>query len=130
MTSAPPEIKKWLESFASAISEDDYETGKKLFDSRVVSFGMDCERAEGIDQLVEKQWKVFWDRIEVFEFDYNTAMGTLDETTGTAAATWRSVKPLENGQSVEKRGRATFVFLKTGDNLIATHSHLSATPES
>jgi ketosteroid isomerase-like protein len=119
------EIEEWLRAFAQAVRERDYATGRSLFAPDVVAFGTVAERAEGIDALVARQWRVVWETTRGFEFDAGSLRGERHGDRAWIAATWSSVAETEGRR---RTGRATLVLARDDRGWRALHTHFSLTP--
>ncbi len=53
-------VRQWLESFASAVRDQNYELGRALFAPDVVAFGTSTVMAVGLHELVAEQWEKVW----------------------------------------------------------------------
>lgn len=127
------EADSWLEAFAACVRERDLDAGRDLFAPDAVGFGTVAETYVDRGQLIAEQWSDVWPRTEDFTFT-GSEHRWLDEDLCAVAATWRSVglEPNQDGNQDGSRrtrtGRATIVLKRTGDSLVAVHSHFSMTP--
>ena len=71
-------VREWLAVFAKAVRARDYEGGRRLCDSGILGFGTVAGRAEGLDELTDRQWRPVWDRTEGFDFLYEHMHGAVD----------------------------------------------------
>jgi len=122
----PAGVAAWLRDFASAVRERDLAAGRALFDAGVVAFGTLCPRANGLDELVAKQWHPVWSETDGFDFDLDGVVAAVDGAHAVVAATWSSRQRDAGGA---RRGRATLVLRRTGGRWRAVHTHFSLMPE-
>jgi len=120
------EIETWLRAFAAAVRARDYAAGAALFAEDVVAFGSVAARADGLDALRERQWRVVWEDTRGFDFDYATLCCEALGERAWAAATWSSASEADE----RRAGRATLVFARDGAGWRAVHSHFSLVPGS
>lgn len=119
-----PLVRDWLETFAAAVRERDVVTGRALFAVEACGFGTVAGRYDGLDQLVEDQWRDVWPRTTGFTFALGTAT-CWDTPDGSLVITgWTSLA--DDGR--ERSGRATIGLARTPAGLVAAHSHFSMTP--
>lgn len=121
-------IKKWLERFARAVRERDYQSGKTLFAPDVLGFGTYADRREGLESLVAGQWQNIWNVTRGFDFDLEQMRCRVYGDGAWVAVTWRSQKQHENGDWQHRPGRATFAFERREGKWLAVHSHFSLCP--
>jgi ketosteroid isomerase-like protein len=121
-------IEAWLRAFAASVRARDYAAGAALFARDVVGFGSAAARVEGLDALVEHQWRVVWETTRDFDFDYASISCGASDDLAWAAATWSSADAAATGAC--RAGRATLVFARDGSVWRAVHSHFSLVPES
>lgn len=126
-TSPHPTIS-WLKDFAAAVRERDLDRGRAMFSRDAFGFGTVAERAEGLDTLVNTQWRRVWLATHGFDFDYKTIKYGGEEPIYWVAAQWSSFGRDDAGIEVERRGRSTFALQRINDKLLAVHSHFSFVP--
>lgn len=124
------DLEQWLKAFSQAVRSRDFETGKSLFAPGVVSFGTICFRADARDDLERSQWRKVWPNTRGFDFEYDSAIATVDAQQAVILAIWNSVTGNGSGESISRRGRATLVLWKTGAHWKAIHTHFSLTPQN
>ena len=56
----PAEVRAWLESFALAVRERDFDKGRTLCSEEVIGFGTVQACADGLEELAQKQWGAVW----------------------------------------------------------------------
>ncbi|MCU0670276.1 MAG: nuclear transport factor 2 family protein [Myxococcota bacterium] len=123
------EIEEWLRAFAKAVRERDYASGRSLFAPDVLAFGTVAERAEGIDALVARQWRVVWETTRGFEFDYGSLRGERHGDRAWIAAAWSSMAATgAHAEGRRRTGRATLVLARDDRGWRALHTHFSLTP--
>ena len=121
-------IRQWLEEFAAAVRAADYEAGERLFADHVVGFGTRNDRLVGLKPLVERQWKQVWGITSGFCFNLDQMSSGKCAALAWVAVPWASQGRDRNGDSIMRRGRATFVLEQQHGRWVAVHSHLSMNP--
>ena len=121
-------VRQWLEMFAEAVRTRDYARGRDLFAPEAVGFGTVAERAVGLDRLVSEKWRRVWGATNGFAFDLDALLVGGDDPVYWAAAPWSSVGRTADGVDAERRGRATIVLVRRGEQLLAVHTHFSFVP--
>jgi ketosteroid isomerase-like protein len=127
-TSEEAAIRQWLQRFAAAVRERDYEGGKTLFAPDVLGFGTYADRRDGLDLLVAGQWQNIWGVTRGFDFDLDEMRCRISGDVAWVAVTWHSQKQRESGDWQSRPGRATFAFEKRAGKWLAVHSHFSLCP--
>lgn len=120
---------EWLQQFARCVRERTYDEARPLFDDGVFSFGTVAHAAQGLDDLVARQWREVWDVTEGFDFDYEHAQCWNDGRLACIAAPWSSTGCREDGTAFDRRGRATLTLRNVDGVWKAVHSHFSMNPE-
>lgn len=122
----------WLEAFAARVRARDIDGGRALFSDACHSFGTRGEVLDGLDDLVERQWRPTWMTTQGFTFESSTIRVELaaDGSLAVATACWASDGLHPDGTTFPRRGRATLVLARREDGApIAVHSHFSESPE-
>ena len=128
------EIEGWLRAFAQAVRDQDYAAGSALFAPEIVAFGTVADRADGIDALVARQWRVVWETTSGFEFDYASLRCERHGDRAWAASAWSSVATRGLTPGRRRTGRASLVLAREDRGVAprscwrAIHSHFSLTP--
>ena len=121
-------VRAWLDAFADCVRRVDYEAGKRLFSRDVVGFGTVGVLLEGLDTLVNGQWKRVWGVTTGFRFDYEHLTCGSNGNLAWAAVQWTSWARNREGQTYERRGRATYLLQRIDDRWLAIHTHHSLDP--
>ena len=121
-------IRHWLAGFAQAVRDRDYGAGRRMFDPAVVGFGTVAGRADGLDELVDHQWKHIWDNTEGFDFEYDQLHGEIADDIAWVAVPWSSCRAVAGREPVVRTGRSTIILRKTKGDWRACHTHFSRTP--
>jgi ketosteroid isomerase-like protein len=124
------EVELWLERFAACVRARDYDAGRELFADDVVGFGTYTPYAEGLDELVENQWKPVWSATRDFHFDLAGARVEIRGELAWVATEWSSTGIGPTGQTFERRGRVTIVLRRDPAGWRAVHTHLSHNPNA
>ena len=122
------EIRNWLQEFDAAVRDVDYERGKTLFAEDVVGFGTYASMLEGLENLVEGQWKNIWGVTRGFTFRLDEAHIGVDGDTAWVASPWDSEGQTDDGAWFSRPGRATIILVRRDGEWLAKHTHLSLYP--
>lgn len=128
VTTENPEwaVEEWFETFGRLVAAEEFAPARALVADDVVSFGTAAELVEGIDHLVDDQWRRIWPNIEAFEFRDVRARGEDDRAWG--GVTWTSTGFDEAGEPYHRPGRATVTFERRDGRWLAVHTHFSLYP--
>jgi hypothetical protein len=125
-------LRTWLAGFADCVRRQAFDEGRAYFHPKAYCFGSFAKACEGLDSLVEQQWKNIWPNITGFEFDmeglrYNVSP---DGRVVCAMVLWASVGYDEHDQPYTRNGRVTVVLTRTAEHgaLRALHTHYSLVP--
>ena len=122
------EIVDWLLRWQDQINARDYVGARAMFAEDVAAFGTFADRLQGLDALVEQQWREIWPVTSGFRFDL-ASLSTSAQAEGElafAAVLWSSTGLLEGALTYPRRGRATIVLERAADGVLrAVHTHLS-----
>jgi ketosteroid isomerase-like protein len=121
-------IREWLEEFSDAVRNVDYERGKTMFAEDVVGFGTYASMLEGLDRLVEGQWKNIWGVTREFRFRLEEMHVGVSGDLAWVAAPWDSEGQLSDGTWYDRPGRATIILERRNGKWLAKHTHLSLYP--
>jgi ketosteroid isomerase-like protein len=125
----PQGVRAWLEEFAAAVRAADTARGRVLFDPGVLGFGTVARRADGLDRLVEDQWRTTWAATTGFDFAWDDVRVGGDDEETWVAAPWASTGFDAMGRAFPRRGRATLVLRRGADGAWrALHTHFSLDP--
>lgn len=119
-------VEEWLDVFGSYVAAESYAPAREMVAEDVVSFGTKADLVEGLDYLVEQQWKGIWPKIQNFTFEEVHAWGTADRAWGVA--TWTSTGFDADGTPYHRPGRATLTFERREGRWLAVHTHFSLDP--
>ncbi len=128
LTAVSRDVTEWLEEFARAVRERDFEAGRRLCSDAVTGFGTVSSRYRGIDELHDGQWQPVWDRTEGFAFDADSVTVWADGSLTVVIGEWSSVGRDVDGSGRPRRGRATIVLADADGALRAVHTHFSMAP--
>jgi ketosteroid isomerase-like protein len=120
------DVSTWLDAFQNAVRERNFDRGLELYAETPVLFGTRVRVSDNTREYLEAQWKPIWNSSDGFEFT-EVLQVEQSENLVTCATIWANVTEID-GQKVSRRGRATFVFRKTDQGLIAVQSHFSEDP--
>ncbi|MEM6257072.1 MAG: nuclear transport factor 2 family protein [Planctomycetota bacterium] len=119
---------EWLESFAKAVRDRDYNAGRELMDDSCVGFGTVAERVISLDELVEGQWRRVWGRTIGFAFDLDNAVIHTSDEFIVCCSMWQSEGIDKERGNYLRRGRSTIVLRVDGPELKGIHTHFSVLP--
>ncbi len=123
-------IRGWMERFAKAVRERDFEKGKSLCVADIHSFGTVCDRADSLEELAANQWLQVWPATRDFDFDYGSVKCEREGSLVVVTARWTSREDFSNETSQLRRGRVTMVLREIEGTWLATHTHFSLNPST
>lgn len=128
------QIDNWLLAWQKAIASKDFDAGRKLFRDDAAGFGTVSLYTEGLDDLVESQWRPVWSRTAKFTFEKNKQHHrfSADKTQCIVTSLWRSEGGEEGGPVRLRRGRATILleWHEPQSAWLCVHTHFSMWPGS
>jgi ketosteroid isomerase-like protein len=124
------ELVSWASHFAAAVRDGDISFGRDLFKEDVVGFGTRARLMNGLEELVDQQWRHIWANTRNFDFDLDQMDWGLSQSGDLAwlGLTWSSEGHGLDAKWFSRHGRATFVLEKTADRWLCGHSHHSLDP--
>ena len=128
-----PDPIAWLEAFAERVRDRDLDGGRRYFAPGATGFGTRAARVDGLDDLVEQQWRPIWTSTRGFCFGTDDAVvaTAADGSQIAVAVTWSSEGVADDGSAFDRSGRATLVLVPDPASpvgLVAVHSHFSEDP--
>ena len=95
-------IKAWFDTWSGYVAAGDFDSARPMFEEDVVGFGTWMDTVEGLDNLMEKQWKSIWPTIRDFEFLTDTLQVRVspDRLFAVAVLVWTSTGLHENGEAL------------------------------
>jgi catechol 2,3-dioxygenase-like lactoylglutathione lyase family enzyme/ketosteroid isomerase-like protein len=121
-------LRAWLRDWQARVQAGDFAGGRALCAPELLAFGTRAEIAEGLDDVVERQWRHVWPRIRSFTVRADEARGGIDGDRGWVAAQWESLGVRPDGTTFRRPGRLTVLFAYRDGRWLATHTHFSLTP--
>ena len=125
-------LRRWLADFEACVRRKDVEGARPLFHPEAYSFGSYAPVCRGLEELVERQWKMTWPYIENFRFDLEQLHAELsgDGLLAVAMLPWSSIGYHEDRTPFERRGRVTIVLTRAAPDApwLASHTHYSLDP--
>ena len=121
-------IRQILNRIVESVHELDYEGVRDLIPDDGVYFGSIAVKAQGYDELYEKQFSRVWPNIDEFKIDPSSISIHASEKIAWAICLFVSSVPGTNGEPVERKGRMTFIFEWRDDKWVMVHSHDSLNP--
>lgn len=123
------QVLHWMSTFAAAVRQQDFQTGRNLFDDKSSGFGTVAIRVNSLDELEHHQWRRVWTTTKDFDFDYDSARIFIDDSQAAATSTWTSLGFKSSREPFLRRGRATVILILRSVGLRAIHTHFSMDPE-
>lgn len=126
----------WLEHFADCVRAQDFDGGRALFAPQARGFGTVVERAVGLLQLEEGQWRQIWPNTQDFRL-IETSREVFVSADGSQAcvlALWESEARADEASgrpAFHRRGRCTLLLERADGSPYgwrAIHSHFSKRP--
>jgi len=126
------EIRKWLTKFALHVRNLDFTAGRTMFYEEIFCFGSKAEILNGLDDLIERQWKMIWPNITGFNFvtDQFHCEFSADKNFACVLAPWVSTGYHQDGTSYPRNGRVTILLVRDTNKhaWMAKHTHYSLSP--
>jgi len=123
-------LRAWLAEWQECVRARDFTGGRALCVSELLAFGTRVDVAEGVDNVMERQWKPVWPHIQDFTIDIAGARGGVEGDRGWVAARWDSWGVRPDGSTFARPGRLTILFERRRGLWLATHTHFSLAPEA
>lgn len=123
------ELVAWLDRFSECVREKDLAGAEQMFERNVLAFGTRNELLPDLEALRDQQWQPTWSATRDFRFLPETIHVDIGDggTCAWASCLWSSEGVPEDGPPFERRGRATFIFVRDR-TWRCVHSHLSMSP--
>jgi catechol 2,3-dioxygenase-like lactoylglutathione lyase family enzyme/ketosteroid isomerase-like protein len=121
-------LRAWLRGFGERVRAVDFEGGRRFCAPDLIAFGTVAEFVEGIDRVMDAQWRRVWPNIRDFPIRADEARGDVQGDHGWVAAPWDSLGVRPDGATFRRPGRLTIVFARRDGRWLATHTHFSLSP--
>lgn len=121
-------IRKILNRIVQSVHNLDYEAVRDLIPDDGVYFGSVAVKAQGYDELYEKQFSRVWPNIDEFRIDPSSISIHTSGKMAWAICLFESSVPGEDGEPSARRGRMTFIFEWRDEKWVMVHSHDSLYP--
>jgi catechol 2,3-dioxygenase-like lactoylglutathione lyase family enzyme/ketosteroid isomerase-like protein len=123
-------LRQWLRDLSNCVRAVDFEGGRRLCAPEMFAFGTVAEFVEGLEAVMDAQWRRVWPHIRDFRIRADEARGGIAGDHGWVAAPWdsRGVRP--DGSTFPRPGRLTIIFERRGGRWLATHTHFSLSPSA
>lgn len=121
-------IIDWLRQWQTCVRAGDFEGGRKLCAPELLAFGTRAEIADGLDAVVEHQWRRVWPMIRDFTVRIAEARGAIVGDSAWVAAPWDSLGTHDDGTTYRRPGRLTVAFERRQGRWLAVHTHFSLSP--
>jgi catechol 2,3-dioxygenase-like lactoylglutathione lyase family enzyme/ketosteroid isomerase-like protein len=122
-------IRAWLSRWEACVRAADFEGGRRLCAPDLIAFGTVAYFVEGIERVMEQQWRHVWPRIRDFTIRVDEARGAVVGGAAWAAAPWDSTGVRGDGTTFARPGRLTIALARRDGRWLATHTHFSLSPE-
>jgi len=106
----------------------DFDGGRTLCAPELLAFGTRAEIADGLDAVVENQWRHVWPVIRDFTVRIAEARGVIVGDAAWVAAPWDSLGTRDDGTTYRRPGRLTVAFERRQGHWLAVHTHFSLSP--
>lgn len=121
-------LREWLRAFAARVRAVDYEGGKTFCAPDMIAFGTYAGMVEGLDAIVDAQWRKIWPTIREFSIRADEARGAIRGDSAWVAAPWDSLGTNTDGSTYPRPGRMTITFTRRDGRWLARHTHVSLVP--
>ena len=121
-------IIKILNYIVESVHNLDYEAVRDLIPDDGVYFGSVAVKAQGYDELYEKQFSRVWPNIDEFRIDPSSISIHTSGKIAWAICLFESSVSVTDGESSARRGRMTFIFECRDEKWVMVHSHDSLYP--
>ena len=125
---AESELRAWLDAFASAVRDVNYDAGEALFAPDVVGFGTVGVLLSGRDTLMAAQWKRVWGVTSGFRFDMDQVTTRVRGDIAWILVPWSSRTGRADNGPLDRVGRATYILQRRQGKWLAVHTHHSLDP--
>jgi catechol 2,3-dioxygenase-like lactoylglutathione lyase family enzyme/ketosteroid isomerase-like protein len=122
------ELRDWLQRWQVCVRARDFEGGRRLCASELIAFGTVADFVEGVDRVMEAQWRRVWPTIRDFTIHLDAARGAMQGDAAWVAAPWDSRGVRADGTTFARPGRLTIAFARRAGHWLAVHTHFSLTP--
>lgn len=116
-------ITKILNRIVQSVHNLDYEAVRDLIPDDGVYFGSAAVKAQGYDELYEKQFSKVWPNIDEFKIDPSSISIHTSGKIAWAICLFQSSVPGADGKPSARRGRMTFIFEWRDKKWVMVHSH-------
>ena len=123
-------MREWLRALQACVRARDFDGGRRLCAPDVIAFGTVADFVEGVDRVMERQWRRVWPTIRDFTIRIDEARGAVQGDQAWVAAPWDSRGVHPDGTTFPRPGRLTVVLARREGRWLAVHTHFSLTPSS
>lgn len=121
-------LRQWLRQLQTCVRAQDFAGGRALCVPELLAFGTRTEMVEGVEQVMERQWRPVWPHIRDFTIDADKARGAIHGSRGWVAVPWDSLGVRPDGSTFARPGRLTILFEQRAGRWLAIHTHFSLSP--
>jgi catechol 2,3-dioxygenase-like lactoylglutathione lyase family enzyme/ketosteroid isomerase-like protein len=121
-------LREWLRQLQACVRAQDFAGGRALCAPELLAFGTRAEMVDGVDQVMEQQWRPVWPGIHDFTIDVEKARGAIHGDQGWVAARWDSLGIRPDQSTFPRPGRLTILFERRAGRWLAVHTHFSLSP--
>lgn len=121
-------LRDWLSRLQACVRAVDFESGRRLCTPELIAFGTVAHLVEGVDRVMEQQWRRVWPNIRDFTIRVDALRGEVSGDRAWVAAPWDSLGVRRDGTTFPRPGRLTIAFEQRDGRWLATHTHFSLSP--
>jgi catechol 2,3-dioxygenase-like lactoylglutathione lyase family enzyme/ketosteroid isomerase-like protein len=121
-------LRAWLEALQRCVRAGDFESGRALCAPGLIAFGTVAPFVEGLEAVMQQQWRRVWPNIRDFTIRLDDLRGEVDGDRAWVAARWDSLGLRADGSTFPRPGRLTIQFRRQDGAWLATHTHFSLSP--
>jgi len=122
------ELREWLRRWQACVRARDFAGGRRLCAPELIAFGTVADFVEGVDRVMEAQWRRVWPSIRDFTIRIDEARGAVQGDEAWVAAPWDTLGVRADGTTFPRPGRLTIAFARRAGRWLAVHTHFSLTP--
>jgi ketosteroid isomerase-like protein len=123
-------LREWLRELQACVRARDFDGGRRLCAPDVIAFGTVADLVEGVEGVMERQWRRVWPTIRDFTIRIDEARGAIQGDQAWVAAPWDSQGVRPDGTTFPRPGRLTIALVRSAERWLAVHTHFSLTPSS
>ena len=122
------ELRALFERLQEAVRALDYDAVQPLIADSALMFGSFENMMVGFVDMRDRQFRHVWPRIGDFTIELDTMRAAVRGDLAWAAFLFHTSAKDENGRSIRREGRMTFVLERRNERFVIVHSHDSLAP--